>query len=456
MISEKIDLGMGSAAVRGRAQVQVFDAETGACLRDETRDNFVSPRFLRALAQHANHAIFSTAGANNTGVNTLSGVTGYVTTPITGIVLTDYDGEPDPESERFVRGRPTGHASLRQAGNGAAMGSYNQVESLHEFDYHKYVFDFTTSEANGAFQSIYSGYFDSGATTDVYTAEKAAYRVGPTYFTQYNPSVTVLRDFATDNFYLIHTSKVAHRVAGQEIWRLAYGVMPTPAAVLELPFAPVNFRAAAIKDGRLYWLNEESTYVSRIYSAPLGDLESYRVEKTFDAAWAATRGAQQSSLPNSVRGFTFNPARNKFIIGNMSTVPTGGLGFAILELDPDTFEDGDAFGAIGNSMHQALVSFPDEKGIISLGPSRTRAIAQETTDDGDLYITHTFAEGPRSLITSDIAYSNVSSTAYGQSYALAPAQWFFSRALLDTPVTKTAQNTMKITYEFTFDPPNLG
>ena len=52
MIQEKVELGMGSPAVRGRARVQVFDAVTGDCVRDEAHDNFVSPRFQQQRAEH--------------------------------------------------------------------------------------------------------------------------------------------------------------------------------------------------------------------------------------------------------------------------------------------------------------------------------------------------------------------------------------------------------------------
>ena len=456
MIQEKVDLGMSSPAVRGRARVQVFDADTGDCVREDLRDNFVSPRFLRALAQHANHALFSAPGTSANGQNTLYSATGYRTTPITGIVLTDYAGEPDPEAERFVRGRPVAHGSLRQAAAGTRVGAYNAVESIHSFDYQKFVFDFATSEGNGTFQSIYSGFFNSGLSTAEHTREKEAYTIGASYGTQGNtPLQGVLRDFDSDNFYLQRDATTVYKVGRQDIWQFAYGQLPPLRDPITLPFS-VQRDAAVIKGGRLYWLHYAAATDCRIYSAPLGDLANVRLEKSLNVAWATARGKTSAALSQAIGGFTYNAARNRFVIGNIrSTTPH--LDFAFLELDPVTFADGDVFGTVGHARFANLYSFPDEKALICSESSwSAAAYIAETADDGSVFYTHAFGRPPQSLITPDIAFTNAYANAYGSGYALTPAQWFFSRALLDTPVTKTAQNTMKITYEFTFDPPNLG
>lgn len=456
MISEKVDLGMAPPAVRGRARVQLFDAETGRCSHDESQDNFVSPRFLRAIAKFANHGLFSAMDiAAYQGLTAMNGSVAFSRMPITGIALTDYSGEPDPEGERFIRGRPLAHASANFPGSTEFVGTYNATESVHRFDYHKFVFDFPTSAANGTFQSIYSGFFNSERNGALpYTMANGPYSLHGKHVAGGN----VLRDFDTENFYHRSGGDVVKSV-GQDIWDLAYGSIP-PSEALPSPGSEAPdafFYSTFIRGGRLYWLHS-AAQVTKIISAPLTELSNVRNEKVFDSTWATSRGLDARAVSN-IRGMTFNAERNKVVVLNAATSSNYPLGFTFLELDPVTFADGDVFGASHvNSANERVGSYPGERGLLLFNTDgNSTSTLHETAEDGSLFATQSFSGAPVGLLTSDLAWERSRESSAANRYnRMTPAQWFFSRALLDAPVTKTVQNYMKISYEFTFDPPDLS
>lgn len=436
MVSDKINLDMGAPAVRGRARVQMFDADTGDLTSDQAHDNFVSERWLAAMSSFANWAALSTADTG-TSINTpFFQADAFNKIPFQGIALTDYDGAPD-QDERLVRGIPNGHASKGVAGGGAWRGSYNANESIHEMGYQKFVYDFATSEANGTFQSIYTGNFRSSGTSKAYTSLSPAFLNTTSWKAS---STAIVRDDATGILYLCETGAVYEVTDWTPI---AYG--RAPETTKKADFSPVaKTLSFTVKDGRLYWLTTGST--KYIMSAPLSDLGNTKTEKTLDAAWAQNHDGTSATY---TAGLTYHQQRNVFFIATHHTTSSA-PSFTLMALDPITFADGDKFGAIGDLEYRSIAAFPGETGLMVEG-NNSRTIQLEL--DGSITVTSLQDYETRPLGAASIALAK---TGGSGNKKLAPAQLFFSRALLDDPVTKTVQNTMKITYEFTFDPPSLS
>lgn len=427
MTSDKVDLAMSVPSVRGRVRVQLNDATTGVPVHDEAHDNFVSERWLRAMAWFANWGAFarSSGTAPHSALFTSNA---FSEIPFTGIALTDYDGTPD-QNERAVRGAPAGHASIGSIGGGAWRGTYNAIESIHRFDYNKFVYDFATTEANATFQSIYTGHFSSDIRTEP-TPEITQYSLNRRAWLSTDDLV---RDDVSGSLYLCGASSISEVTDWTPI---AMGGDPevTELATLSPAAEPSAF---AIRAGRMYWMTDYVSAQRQIISAPLSNLTNTQVEKTLDDTWAALHGGTSTRY---VTGFTFHPQRDEFLI---STDATNTLApeFGIMALNSTTFADGDKFGGANFTRIRAV---PGETGVLAAGH------AVSLNADGSITITSDLADEPSPLGDRDLMLARETHTQY-----LTPAQLFFSRALLAAPVTKTALNTMKITYEFTFDDPAL-
>lgn len=445
MVTDNVRLGAGVPAVHGRARVQLFDAASGRLACDVAHDNFVSPRWLEAMAWWPNWAAFAyrtTPGTDATTV--MSGIAAFGKVPFGGLAITDYAGVADL-AERVVRGNPLAHASSGVVGGGSYRGSYNVEESLHSFGYHKFVYDFATSQANGAFQSIYTGFFTSSGNDSPSPYLREAFSM------HQSPWASVAGTMLLEN----SANGALYQCAPDAIYEvtdwtpIASGLAPTINKLADVSPVAAAY-GYSIKADRMYWLTDGGS--KQIKSAPLTNLADTRVEKSLDTAWAQSHGGTSSFY---VTGFTYHPTLDVFVL-SCTLTGSGAPLFAVLTLDPATLADRDQFGAGGSEVTRYVAAFPDEASLVlSTGGSNPKSSLQQLEGDGSL--TTLFRSDVRlnPLTEKMMLESGPGSGAQVSQRFLAPGQLFFSRALLDAPVTKTVQNTMKITYEFTFDTPTL-
>jgi hypothetical protein len=192
----------------------------------------------------------------------------------------------------------------------------------------------------------------------------------------------------------------------------------------------------------LYWLAAVSgsgtARTQSVYSAPVSDLATYRTEKTFDNAALTAFGATLGEL-------AWSAARGRWLIGPGASGAAAGL-----------WEFDDAWtliqsllpaAAVGSGYGAGLSAYPTDPDGIAAGTGIwdiTSQTAMTLSTGSPGYRCYPIGEQLTLLVP-----------ASGTGGYLAAQSTFFSRAVLDAPVTKTATNTMKISYEFTTDQPAL-
>src|SRR5690625_13499 len=322
--------------VRGAATVELF-TERGRLLHRERAENFVSQRMLDAAAWWANWSWFALRPNQTSSTSTSSLYSGpFSDVPNHAIALTDYDGQPDPANEHQIRGVPLGHAQRGLGQTGSYRGGYNSLESIHNFTFDRYVFDFPTSVANGVFQSVYSGPFLSPSDRPFTYTPTRALSLNPGYW---NSTGVLLRDWEQERTYWVRNGGISG-VDDDTLWSVVWGDDPTVEGYdSEFGTAdkPESHRSVVLRSGRAYWLTERigsgASTVRKIVSAPISDLESTTVERTLDIPWAMSHGATGNSGLAYLAGFAYDWSRDKWFLGSGSAQTSSAPAFAVMSLD---------------------------------------------------------------------------------------------------------------------------
>lgn len=128
--------------LKGKTKVELFDAETGKLIKSVEKHNEITSAYQRLI----NHMFFLGTTYNNV----------YLIDAFSGIIMFDSD-VPDGAIVQDKTNHCTGMAFYNHSENTVnKVGSYNKSES--SIDYSKktatFVYDFTTSQANGTVKSI--------------------------------------------------------------------------------------------------------------------------------------------------------------------------------------------------------------------------------------------------------------------------------------------------------------
>ena len=137
--------------VKGHVAVDVM--EDGRIVDHAEHDNYVSPFVYDALRKYVN-AHFMMLHDEMNLYNQGSLFNQYALN--SAFILTDYAG-PVNTRERVIHGTPLSYGYHQYVSNNANECSFNQDESYRKANSLRFVFDFSTSQGNGTFQSIYSG-----------------------------------------------------------------------------------------------------------------------------------------------------------------------------------------------------------------------------------------------------------------------------------------------------------
>lgn len=378
--------------VKGHVAVDVM--EDGRIVDHAEHDNYVSPFVYDALRKYVNaHFMMLHDGTNL--YNRGSSFDQYALN--SAFILTDYAG-PVNTRERVIHGTPLSYGYHQYVSNNTNECSFNQDESYRKANSLRFVFDFSTSQGNGTFQSIYSG--PSTNNPSYYAGYELLTSTDAVWFTTYcdgkiyTPDADSLTVFTVDDW----------------ITRLNGGAWDRQ--TVQVPNARLNSRTTAYNHS-IYWVNDQS-----VYSAPVSDLTNVTTHNIGDYC----------------QSISYSAIRNSFFIGISGTeVREYSTSFELKK----TFT-----GDYGNPYISAM---PEENSVL---------IGNRVYDiDDNANALKPCARWQASGNFFDMSFIGGFALARSVfSTGLYLGTQYFSRARLDKPVTKNSRQTMKITYDFNMPP----
>lgn len=376
--------------VKGHVSVDVM--EDGRIVDHAEHDNYVSPFVYDALRKYVNaHFMMLYDGTNLYYQGSL--FDRYALN--SAFILTDYAG-PVNTRERVIHGTPLSYGYHQYVSNNANECSFNQDESYRKANSLRFVFDFSTSQGNGTFQSIYSG--PSTRNPNYQAAYELLASTNTSWFVTYCDGKIYTP--GTDNFTVFTVDDWITRLNGGAWDRQTVQVSN---AGLE------NDTSLTAYNHSIYWVNSRS-----VYSAPVSDLTNVTTHNIGDycryISYSAIRDSFFISISqNEVREYSTSFELKKTFTGNYAT---------------------------------PISAMPEENSVL---------IGERVYDIDD----NANALEPRARWGDS---SNFYDMSFIGGFALAHGVYahtglylgtqYFSRARLDKPVTKNSRQTMKITYDF--------
>lgn len=304
------------------------------------------------------------------------------------MVLTDANHPENPLNEWLVRGRLIGFAYTDRtySGSDRYQGSYNANESFTNNERVHIVIDFPTHAANGTFQSIYFLY--NGYVFDYND-----------FFDRPFGSIRSVQRYNNDFYVLSGDGRVFMRY-DENFNQLGQWTLRNS--------SPSYNRDFVIRNEYIYIANESSSYSSMgILRVPLSEPDSANIEQIYN-------DKECYGITHDGTYFYVSTEDDEIIQFNNN--------FNVVEIyEPKTHT--------GDTIRDRM--YADTDGTILL--------ENYTWDKGN-NLTYTGEIDLRGFIDDEKIID-----ASGQ---LVPKKAISSRALLDSPVTKTSNNTMKITYDF--------
>lgn len=375
--------------VKGHVAVDVM--EDGRIVDHAEHDNYVSPFVYDALRKYVNAQFMMLHDGTNLYRNG-SDFPQYALN--SAFILTDYAG-PVNTRERVIHGTPLSYGFHQYVSNNANECSFNQDESYRKANSLRFVFDFSTSQGNGTFQSIYS----SPSTNN------PAYKAGYQLLIGYNVRWPVT--YCDGKIYTPDTDRLIAFTVDDWITRLNGDTWNRQ--TVQVPNAGLNnSKSLTAYNHSIYWINGRS-----VCSAPVSDLTDVTTHNIGDYCLS----------------ISYSAIRDSFFILFQNEVREYSTSFQLKK----TFT--------GNYYH--VSAMPEENSILL--DNRVYDI-----DDN----ANTLKPCVRWEANSPFDYMTFISglaLAYGSDYAntgLYLGTQYFSRARLDKPVTKNSRQTMKITYDF--------
>lgn len=381
--------------VKGHVAVDVM--EDGRIVDHTEHDNYVSPFVYEALRKYVNaHFMMLHDGTNLYNQGSLFNQ--YALN--SAFILTDYAG-PVNTRERVIHGTPLSYGYHQYVSNDASECSFNQDESYRKANSLRFVFDFSTSQGNGTFQSIYSGPSVSN----------------PNYYAGYDLLVSSDADWPTTycdgKIYVPSSDSFTVFTVDDWITRLNGGAWDRQ--TVQVPNAGLSSDTGLTAyNHSIYWVNGWS-----VCSAPVSDLTDVTTHDIGDYC----------------RTVSYSAIRNSFFISISNT--------EVREYST-SFELKKTF--TGNYGSLYISAMPEENSVL-IGP-RVYDI------DDNANALKPCARWQRSEAFYDMSFISGFVLAHGifANTGLYLGTQYFSRARLDKPVTKNSRQTMKITYDFNMPP----
>ena len=397
--------------VHGHVKVEVRNND-GSLAQCEEHDNYVSPFVYGALRKVTNSRFLQLQHVSSTSTSVKTdlasiGSSIYMRSGLnTGLMLTDYAGVAN-ERERVIHGNALAFGGYGASSNGTDKGSFNTAESYQKANSQRFVYDFTTNQANGSFQSVYTTMQSSDFD----------YVYSPGLLIQNNErnNSGVVNDGRT---LIYGTGTGVNIMTVDEFinWLQGSSSIYTSHALRDFS----NNSRIAFRQGELWWAVGQK----RVYHAPLSDLASYTAVDT----------------PNNVYSICWHPKRDTFftieLFSGVRKLVERSTAFAQLR----TF-------TVPNTpnLNAYLTALPEEDSIIIGG------LVFDIDDNANVLQPRQKWFG--SSVTNSFHGCFMGDFLLDNNYlGLDLGTQYFSRARLDNPVTKNSRQTMKITYDFTMPP----
>lgn len=376
--------------VKGHVAVDVM--EDGRIVDHAEHDNYVSPFVYDALRKHVNANFMML----HDGTNLYRIGSDFPQCALnSAFILTDYAG-PVNTRERVIHGTPLSYGYHQYVSNNANECSFNQDESYRKANSLRFVFDFSTSQGNGTFQSIYSSPSTSNpdykAGYELLTGYNVRWPVTYCDGKIYTPGTDSLIAFTVDDWITLLNGDTWNRQTVQ-----------VPNAGLN------NSKTLTAYNHSIYWINSQS-----VCSAPVSDLTDVTTHNIGDYC----RSISYSAIRDSFFILFQNEVREYSTSFQLKKTFTGNYGYSISAM-------------------------PEENSVL---------IDNRVYDiDDNANTLHSCARWEASSPFNCMTFIGDFALAYGGDYAntgLYLGTQYFSRARLDKPVTKNSRQTMKITYDF--------
>lgn len=392
--------------VEGKVKVELFDDLTGKRIEEIKTNNFIAKGveyYFKILMMNQFTRNRGT-GAINYTVNDL----------FERMTLTDASHPEQPEKEWYIKGNEIGWAltSGTYSGDDTKRGSYNAVESFTTHEQVHIVVDFPTHAANGTFQSIYFTPSGNPLNYGIFRPFMLEGLPGVLKVQKYNNQIWVLHSSSSSS------SNVASDSRSSSISR--YDDNFNHIETYNLPYSKLDFY---IHNNYIYYT--ESISSRGLQRAPLSDPTNL-----------TTIIDEYINGNERLAGIVFDHKNNQFVISSSSGDRLGSsssgssisrydTSFNLLSNTPYTFPD-------GGYLYQKM--FITDDGDIFVNGFNRSYILQNNKAEMDAKI---------GLVMGVI--DNYKVMRNGE---VMPQTGISSRALLNAPVTKTSNVTMKITYDF--------
>lgn len=380
--------------VKGHVAVDVM--EDGRIVDHAEHDNYVSPFVYEALRKYVNAHFMMLHDSTNLYWQ-VSDFLKYALN--SAFILTDYAG-PVNTRERVIHGTPLSYGYHQYVSNNMYECSFNQDESYRKANSLRFVFDFSTSQGNGTFQSIYSS--PSISNPDY----KAGYRLLVDYIVRW--PVT----YCDGNIYTPYTNSLTVFTVDDWITRLNGDEWDRQ--TVQVPNAGLNDSTILTSyNHSIYWVNGRS-----VCSAPVSDLTNVTTHNIGDYCQAISYSAIRDSFFIPISNTEVREYSTSF---ELKKTFTGNYGSSFISAMPE-----ENSVLIGNRVYD-----------IDDNANALKPCARWEADSPFTCMTF--------IAEFALAYAGVYTGLYlGTQY--------FSRARLDKPVTKNSRQTMKITYDFNMPP----
>src|SRR5690625_920558 len=388
---------------RGKIKIELFDDLTGKKIEEIKTNNFIAKGveyYFKILMANQFTRNKGTGSINHTVDNLFERMT-----------LTDASHPEQTEKAWYMKGNEIGWAltSGTYSGSDEKRGSYNASESFTTQEQVHIVIDFPTHAGNGTFQSIYFTPDSDPRSYDIFRpledSDKYLLNVQ-----KYNNEIWALYSVSRSGSYL-NTQR------GETIKK--YSAEFDLVEEYKLPYEKYDFY---IHNNYIYYTEDRSS--RGLQRAPLSNPTNL-----------TTVINQPINEDENLAGIVFDHKNNQFVISNSggfgssrsssSSISRYDTSFNLLSNTPYTFPDG------GYTYQKMFIT--DDGDIFVNGNNRSY-IVQDNKAETDAKI---------GLVMGVI--DNYKVTRDGE---VMPQTGISSRALLDSPVTKTSNTTMKITYDF--------
>lgn len=389
----------------GKVKVELFDDLTGKKIEEIKTNNFIAKGveyYFKILMMNQFTRNKGTGSIEHTVDNLFERMT-----------LTDASHPEQPEKEWYMKGNEIGWAltSGTYSGSDEKRGSYNTAESFTTQEQVHIVVDFPTHAANGTFQSIYFTPNGNPPNFGIFRPFVLDGLTGVLKVQKYNNEIWVLHSNDTRN------RNSVGNFSNRSISR--YDDNFNHIETYNLPYSKYDFY---IHNNYIYYT--EGTFSRGLQRAPLSNPTNL-----------TTIIDEYINGDEALAGIVFDHKNNQFVIcSGTSSSSTGGTSSSISRYDT-------SFNLLSNTPYV----FPNggyfyQKMFI--------------TDDGDIFV----SGYERSYIVQNdkaemdakigLVMGAIDDYKIMRDGDVMPQIGISSRALLDAPVTKTSNTTMKITYDF--------